>query len=228
MEQSTYNIEVDKHLPDDIHTRLCYIFVQAATENDWRRLLPYCEQNICIVDYGNGTYSGQTSKVLGDFWRRAQAQSRYMFAYDYWIHLSRFYARAVVLVQRQDTVIRYVAFRVENDLITHITIVPYTMRKRIRMIFNPIAELPFRTDYLDTVCGEDVEPQANHLPCMACGALSETLLWRKITLQPKADITLEGEVSVCPRCHRQAELHISKQIDNTPAEQKENYADLPF
>lgn len=228
MGQSTYKIEVDKHLPDNIYTRLCYVFIQAAVENDWRRLLPYCAPNICIVDYDNGTYSGPTDIVLGDFWRMAKTPSTHVFDYDYWIHTGRFYARAVVLVQMRNKLMRYIAFRVENDLITHIAIFPYTMHESVSVEYNPMAELPFRAEYLDTVCGESIESQANHLPCMACGAVSETLLWRKITLRPKQYITLEGEVSVCPHCQKQAELHISKQIDNTPAEQKENYADLPF
>ena len=70
MGPNTYKIEIDKHLPDDIYSRLCYVFVQAAIEDDWRRLLPYCAQHICIMDYGEGTYCGQTSKVLGDFWKK--------------------------------------------------------------------------------------------------------------------------------------------------------------
>ncbi len=228
MGQSTYKIEMDKHLPDDIYTRLCYVFVQAAVENDWRRLLLYCAPNICIVDYGNGTYSGQTSIVLGDFWKKTKARSMYAFDYDYWIHTGRFYARAVVMVLMRNKLMRYIAFRVEDDLITHIAIFPYTMQENVDVEYNPMAELPYRADYLDAACGEVIEPQANHLPCMACGALSETLLWRKITLRPKQYITLEGEVSVCPHCQKQAELHISKQIDNTPAGQKENDEDLPF
>ena len=65
MGQGKYQIEVDKHLPNDIYTRLCFVFVQAAAGNDWRRLLPYCAANISIVDYGNGTYNGQTSTVFG-------------------------------------------------------------------------------------------------------------------------------------------------------------------
>ena len=51
MGPNTYKIEIDKHLPDDIYSRLCYVFVQAAVEDDWWRLLPYCAQHICIVDY---------------------------------------------------------------------------------------------------------------------------------------------------------------------------------
>ena len=226
MGQGKYQIEVDKHLPNDIYTRLCFVFVQAEAGNDWRRLLPYCAANISIVDYGNGTYNGQTSIVLGDYWRMAKVGNNFTDC-DYWIHTARFYARAVVLVQMINKQIRYITFRVQDGLVTHIVIFPCTIEESVSLEYNPMAKLPFRTEYLDSVCGEDTAPKANHLPCMVCGALSETLLWRKITLYPKQNITLEGEVSVCPHCQRQAELHISKQI---PAEPKKNEDDegLPF
>lgn len=140
MGPNTYKIEIDKHLPDDIYSRLCYVFVQAAVEDDWRRLLPYCAQHICIVDYGEGTYCGQTSKVLGDFWKKTR--SAYVYN-DWWIHSCRFYARAVVLTQVRNRLARYIAFRVEQDLITHIIIFQCTMQKGVSLEFNPMAELPF-------------------------------------------------------------------------------------
>lgn len=34
MGPNTYKIEIDKHLPDDIYSRLCYVFVQVAVEDD--------------------------------------------------------------------------------------------------------------------------------------------------------------------------------------------------
>ena len=222
MGQGTY-YKIDKHLPDDIHTRLCYLFTQAVSEGDWQPLLPYCAPTICIVNYEHHTYSGPADAVLGNFWLRNKDNRAFFPISGYWIHRCDFYAQTVVLVERPKT--RYIIFRIRDDRITHIIFAPCTIADGVSTEYNPLEEQPYSTEYLDSVCGESIEPMANHLPCMTCGTLSETLSWRKITWHPKPDITLEGEVSVCPHCQRQAELHISKQI---PPESESDDTDLPF
>lgn len=221
MGQGTY-YKVDRDIPDDIYTRLCYLFMQAVSEDDWQLLLPHCAPGISIVDYANGTYSGPADIVLRDFWLMHSANTGLFPVSGYWIHQCTFYAQTVVLIERPR--IRYIMFRIKDDRITHIIFSPSTMAAGVSTEYNPLEELPFPTEKLDSVCGKRIVPKANHLPCMTCGALSETLLWRKITLHPGQYITLEGEVSVCPHCQRQAELHLSNQIDDTP----EELTGLPF
>lgn len=73
MGPNTYKIEIDKHLPDDIYSRLCYVFVQAAVEDDWRRLLPYCAQHTVLWIMAKGHTADRRVKCLVTFWKKHEA-----------------------------------------------------------------------------------------------------------------------------------------------------------
>lgn len=49
--------------------------------------------------------------------------------------------------------------------------------------------------------------------CMNCGTLSEDLKWVRCSKNiPKFGITLEGRMSICPKCQKEVEFILENQI----------------
>lgn len=213
-------------LPYSIYTDVSKACVKAIMEDECDDLAKYLSEETVLLIYEKGQIKLDIYS-LQDFIK--EIRSAYFFdnmdAEPVCVEICNFIARPCVVIPHKDLYReQYILFRIVDDKLTHIVYTPVTVKVGVRC--NPFEDLAFNTDFLNMRSYDNAEPMQNHLPCFACGAPSEELQWRRLSLK-NTRYEIDGVVSICPHCQRQAEYYAEKQIE-IPQPKHEDDKDLPF
>lgn len=99
----------------------------------------------------------------------------------------------------------------KDGRITHAVVLPEYFLNNLYLNHFQLDEPILDWETVQLCMEEIVEPEANHIPCLECGTLSENLEWHKFTYR----MGLHGYVgimSICHRCKKEVEMHAESRI----------------
>lgn len=223
-QEKQINIHVASRLPDDIYTKVSVACANALKSGNWDELAQYITEQTTFLYLGTEATSDCINE-LRKIGSHIQTLHKNDALNDISVETCKFHARTCVVINpRKQPDKHYILFRIIDGKVTHIVHTPVTVTRGIR--YNPLEELPRTIDFLNMRSYDDAEPRKNHLPCFACGAPSERLRWRKLSLKNTQNV-IDGVTSICPHCNRQVEYYIETQTEIPQPKHDEN-KDLPF
>lgn len=218
------NIHVASRLPEDIHTQVSIACANALKSGNWDEFAKYITAQTTFFYLGTEA----TTDCINEL-RKISSHIQSLHLKDAFNDISvetcKFHARTCVVINpRKQPDKHYILFRIFDGKVTHIVHTPVTVKRGIR--YNPFEDLPRTIEFLNMRSYDDAEPRKNHLPCFVCGAPSEHLRWRKLSLK-NTQYVIDGVTSICPHCNRQAEYYIETQTE-IPQPKPQDNEDLPF
>ena len=223
-QEKQINIHVASRLPDDIYTQVSVACANALKNGNWDEFAQYITAQTIFLYHVTETTTDCINE-LRKIGCHIQTMHKEGALNDISIETCKFYARTCVVINpRKQPDKHYLLFRIIDGKITHIVYTPVTVKRGIR--YNPFEDLPWTVEFLSKRSYDDAKPLKNHLPCFTCGAPSEQLLWRKLSLK-NTQYVIDGVTSICPHCNRQVEYYIETQTEIPQSKHDEN-KDLPF
>ena len=223
-QEKQINIHVAGRLPEDIHTQVSIACANALKSGNWDEFAQYITEQTTFLYHGTEATTDCINE-LRKIGSHIQTMHKEGALNDISVETCKFYARACVVINpRKQPDKHYILFRIFDGKLTHIVHTPVTIKRGIR--YNPFEDLPWTIEFLNMRSYDDAEPRKNHLPCFACGASSEQLRWRKLTLKNTQNV-IDGVTSICPHCNRQVEYYIETQTE-IPQPKPQDNEDLPF
>ena len=223
-QEKQINIHIASRLPDDIYTKVSTACANALKSGNWDELAQYITEQTTFLYLGTEATTDCINE-LRKIGSHIQTLHKNDALNDISVETCKFHARTCVVINpRKQPDKHYILFRIIDGKVTHIVHTPVTVTRGIR--YNPLEELPRTIDFLNMRSYDDAEPRKNHLPCFACGAPSERLRWRKLSLKNTQNV-IDGVTSICPHCNRQVEYYIETQTEIPQPKHDENQ-DLPF
>ena len=218
------NLHIAKSLPDDIHTRLSIACANALNSGDWDEFKQYLTAQTTFLKVGVGETT-DCIHSLHAIGKRVHTSNPENKSTNISVETCKFFAKTSVVINYPEPQYKtYILFRFKDDKLVQIVQTLVTACQGIN--YNPLEELPRTVDFLDNRCYDDAEPFKHRLPCFVCGAPSEELQWRKLSLK-NTQYVIDGVTSICPHCHKQAEYLVQTQIEITKPLTDNGY-DLPF
>ena len=211
-------------LPNDIYTEVSIACADALKGGNWDAFTQYLTEQTTFLYLGTEATTDCINE-LRKIGSHIQTMHKEGALNDISVETCKFYARACVVINpRKQPDKHYILFRIIDGKLTHIVHTPVTVTRGIR--YNPFEDLPWTVEFLGKRSYDDAKPRKNHLPCFACGASSEQLRWRKLSLK-NTQYVIDGVTSICPHCNRQAEYYIATQTE-IPQPKPQDNEDLPF
>ena len=218
------NINVASRLPEDIYTQVSIACANALKSGNWDEFAQYITEQTTFLCLGTEATTDCINELrkIGNHIQTMHKEDAFN---DISVETCKFHARTCVVINpRKQPDKQYILFRIIDGKLTHIVHTPVTVKRGIR--YNPFEDLPWTIEFLNMRSYDDAEPRKNHLPCFACGAPSEQLRWRKLSLK-NTQYVIDGVTSICPHCNRQAEYYIETQTE-IPQPKPQDNEDLPF
>lgn len=218
------NIHVANRLPEDIHTQVSIACANALKSGNWDEFAQYITEQTTFLYLGTEATTDCINELrkIGSHIQSLHWKDAFN---DISVETCKFHARTCVVINpRKQPDKQYILFRIIDGKLTHIVHTPVTVKRGIR--YNPFEDLPWTIEFLNMRSYDEAEPRKNHLPCFACGAPSEQLRWRKLSLK-NTQYVIDGVTSICPHCNRQAEYYIETQTE-IPQPKPQDNEDLPF
>ena len=218
------NIRVASRLPEDIYTQVSIACANALKSGNWDEFAQYITEQTTFLYLGTEATTDCINELrkIGSHIQSLHLKDAFN---DISVETCKFHARTCVVINpRKQPDKHYILFRIIDGKLTHIVHTPVTVKRGIR--YNPFEDLPWTIEFLNMRSYDDAEPRKNHLPCFACGAPSEQLRWRKLSLK-NTQYVIDGVTSICPHCNRQAEYYIETQTE-IPQPKPQDNEDLPF
>jgi hypothetical protein len=223
-QEKEININVASRLPEDIYTQVSIACANALKSGNWDEFAQYITEQTTFHYLGTEATTDCINELrkIGSHIQTMHKEGAFN---DISVETCKFHARTCVVINpRKQPDKQYILFRIIDDKLTHIVHTPVTVKRGIR--YNPFEDLPWTIEFLNMRSYDDAEPRKNHLPCFACGAPSEQLRWRKLSLK-NTQYVIDGVTSICPHCNRQVEYYIETQTE-IPQPKPQDNEDLPF
>lgn len=198
-------ISIEDDLPDDEITTVAILMAKALYDEDLHYVYSILAEDVQMISYGRRmTIVGKDGFV--DYWRGVWSKLKASGQpIEIGVKKNAFYGHAVVGFKQRSVEEHYIFFRVESGVIKTAVLTPRQQQPIMVRYYD--LDIP-RIDYKTIIKnrGEAIEPEANRMPCLICGALSDKLEWYRLEVDsgPFAHI---GQVSVCPHCKAQAEFY---------------------
>ena len=207
-------------LADNIYTTVAKAMSKTWMTQNTAYIEKYISDDVMYVIYGCNTIRGKENYInyLRDKFKQDRENKIKFDVKPYSNHFVSNHTAVSVYTQKQQSL--YEAFRIEEEIVTHISAIP--------------SQSTFRFEYkvIEPYLNNKLEPKKNRRPCMKCGILSEDLLWivyqsipdpsefpctrcgvlsdeilQKLKPADFRDWAVrEAEVSICPECKNQIEF----------------------
>jgi len=181
---------------------ICAEFIKTYQANQLDGFAPLLSKEVILIRFDRGTITDRD--VILNYLNNMSVYHRTQTV-DYSIVDMPFWKMPVVRIIIYNEGILYVAFRVENDLITHIIFTSEPCDNYI--CWNTLELPPFTPEMIKEGITEDIAPKEHHYPCMRCGRSSEMLQWHRFFTHFGSLHEYGGSIAVCPKCGCETEFY---------------------
>ncbi len=191
----------------EIITAICANFIKAHQAYQLDGFAPLLSKDAVLIRFGRGTITEYD--VILNYLNNMSVYHRTQTV-DYSIVDMPFWDMPVVKIHVHNEGLLFVAFRVVNDLVTHIIFTPEPCDNYICL--NSLEFPPFDMQFIQEGITEDIEPKEHHYPCMKCGLPSEKMRWHRFFTHSGGIHEYGGFLSVCPNCGRETEFYANMRL----------------
>lgn len=201
---------VNKDAEDDKYTPFYKAFVTAREDENYSSIIDYLSDDIKLVRYKTCVLTGKDAFI--EYWKGAWKSNLSKSSTHKTILQQCPYLGRVALYDIWDKShkICFLAY-MKDGRITHAVVLPEKFLNSLYLNNFQLDEPILDWDTLKRCMGEIVEPEANHIPCLECGTLSEDLEWHKFTYRMGLH-GYEGIMSICPNCVKEVEMYAEMRV----------------